>query len=82
MRRSDRRRRLAGFALHALLALSQGVADVSGRYFARCRAREIKSRFNSKSYRELLWNISMEYSQLAVREQPEPSPVDRGFRND
>jgi NAD(P)-dependent dehydrogenase (short-subunit alcohol dehydrogenase family) len=56
-----------GAATSVYLASSQEVRDASGQYFTRCRAREIKSKFNTGSDRELLWNISMQYSQPDVR---------------
>jgi retinol dehydrogenase 12 len=56
-----------GAATSVYLALSHDVRDRSGQYFVRCKARYIKSKFNTETERELLWNISMQYSQLAVR---------------
>jgi NAD(P)-dependent dehydrogenase (short-subunit alcohol dehydrogenase family) len=49
-----------GAATSVHLALSQDVGDASGQYFTRCRARVINSKFNTKSDRELLWNVSAE----------------------
>jgi NAD(P)-dependent dehydrogenase (short-subunit alcohol dehydrogenase family) len=56
-----------GAATSVYLALSQEVRDRSGQYFVRRKARDIKSKFNTDTEREALWDISMEYSQLAGR---------------
>jgi NAD(P)-dependent dehydrogenase (short-subunit alcohol dehydrogenase family) len=55
-----------GAATSVYLSLSHEVRDRSGQYFVRCKARDIKSKFNTETERELLWNISMQYSQFAI----------------
>jgi hypothetical protein len=39
-------------------ASSQDVKDVSGRYFTRSKATDIKTKFNTDQNRKLLWTIS------------------------
>lgn len=51
-----------GAATSVYLALSHEVRDRSGQYFVRRKARDIKSKFNTDTEREALWDISMEYS--------------------
>jgi NAD(P)-dependent dehydrogenase (short-subunit alcohol dehydrogenase family) len=48
-----------GAATSVYLASSDDVRDVSAKYFTRCKPTAIKSKFNSKEYRESLWSISM-----------------------
>jgi retinol dehydrogenase 12 len=56
-----------GAATSVYLASSDEVGDRSGQYFVRCKARDIRSKFNTETAREVLWDLSMEYSQFAVR---------------
>jgi retinol dehydrogenase 12 len=55
-----------GASTSVYLALSHEVRDRSGQFFVRCKARDVRTKFNTETERELLWNISMQYSQLAV----------------
>lgn len=71
-----------GAATSVYLALSHEVGDRSGQYFVRCKSRDIKSKFNTEPERELLWNLSMRYSQLADRAGRSASQNDGRFLND
>jgi retinol dehydrogenase-12 len=48
------------------LATSRDVIDVTGHYFARCAARDIRSKSNTQENREMLWRASM--SQVGATE--------------
>src|SRR5262249_54838201 len=71
-----------GAATSVYLALSQEVRDRSGQYFVRCKARDIKGKFNTDTVREALWGISMECGQLAGRRREVSSQTNKRFRND
>src|ERR1700758_5184021 len=53
-----------GAATSVFLASSPDPTDVSGRYFARARAKKVKAAANTRENRDLLWNLSMDACRL------------------
>jgi NAD(P)-dependent dehydrogenase (short-subunit alcohol dehydrogenase family) len=55
-----------GAATTVHLASSPEVKDISGKYFTRCRATNIKTAFNSRDNRSALWDLSMRSAPAAA----------------
>jgi NAD(P)-dependent dehydrogenase (short-subunit alcohol dehydrogenase family) len=54
-----------GAATSVYLASSPDVAGISGKYFTNSKAADVKSKFNTKKNRELLWDESLRCLQRA-----------------
>ncbi|MBV8397460.1 MAG: SDR family oxidoreductase [Acetobacteraceae bacterium] len=55
-----------GAASSVFLAAAPELAEVSGRYFSRAKAREAKTTFNTPENRNLLWSLSMTAMQRTL----------------
>ena len=66
-----------GAATSVYLATSPDVAAVSGRYFADSKPKSVKSKFNTKKNRALLWDITMD---ALARLAPAAQRLDMGSR--
>ena len=53
-----------GAATSVFLASSSDPTHVSGRYFAKARAKKVKAAANTRENRDLLWNLSMDACRL------------------
>lgn len=58
-----------GAATSVFLASSDRPAHLSGKYFARAKAKKIKTAFNTPENRNLLWALSMRAMQRALSTQ-------------
>ncbi|MBV9320490.1 MAG: SDR family NAD(P)-dependent oxidoreductase [Mycobacterium sp.] len=55
-----------GAASSVFLAAAPELAEVSGRYFSRAKAREAQTTFNTPENRDLLWSLSMTAMQRTL----------------
>jgi NAD(P)-dependent dehydrogenase (short-subunit alcohol dehydrogenase family) len=49
-----------GAATSVYLASSQDIRRISGAYFTNCQEKKVRTKFDTKGYKDLLWNISAE----------------------
>jgi NAD(P)-dependent dehydrogenase (short-subunit alcohol dehydrogenase family) len=63
-----------GAATSVHLASSAEVERVSGRYFVKSRPQAIKTKFDTKEHRELLWQLS-EAGVQKLASQARPTPI-------